>query len=69
MNNATGNQATHCIFVTGMQVVNNDNQVAVQVLCDRLREMAKGNQNEAVLLPTVGIGNYALKRNDLMSRK
>jgi len=65
-NNATGNQGTHCIFVRGTQVVDHDNQVAVTLLCERLGAIADSGAVAAT--PTVGIGNYAVRRDVVLNR-
>lgn len=65
MNNATGNQGTHCIFVRGTQVVDRDNQVAITTLCERLGAIADSG---AVAAPSVGIGRYAVRRDDVIGR-
>jgi len=67
LNNATGNQGTHCILVRGTQVVDQDNQVAVTTLCEQLSGLASANTT-AVTTPTVGIGYYALRRDDVVGR-
>jgi hypothetical protein len=63
MNNATGNQGTHCILVGGTLKVDSDNQVAVTTLCERLRAVTGA---PAVAMPSVGIGNFAVRREDVI---
>jgi hypothetical protein len=65
MNNATGNQGTHCIFVRGTQVVDSDNQVAVTTLCKRLGAVVSA---AAVAMPSVGVGHYAVRSENVISR-
>jgi len=53
--------------VRGTQVVDQDNQVAVTTLCEQLSGLASANTT-AVTTPTVGIGYYALRRDDVVGR-
>jgi hypothetical protein len=66
MNNATGNQGTHCIFVGGTLKVNENNQVAVTALCERLSKI--GGTGLAAM-PSVGVGHYAVRTEDVISRE
>jgi hypothetical protein len=42
MNNATGNQGTHCIIVNGTMVVNSNNQVAIPDNCQAFSNINTG---------------------------
>lgn len=65
LNSATGNQGTHCIFVHGTQVVNSDNQVAINKLCEQLGALA---DTGTVTAPSIGVGYYAVRRDDVLGR-
>jgi hypothetical protein len=64
MNNATGNQGTHCIIVNGTMVVNSNNQVAIPDNCQAFSNLNTGPDE----LRTVGIGRLSINREAVLRR-
>jgi hypothetical protein len=63
MNNATGNQGTHCILVAGPLVVDRDNQEAITTYCEDWRKMAG---TIVATIVRIGFGDYSVQVEDVI---
>lgn len=67
LNNATGNQLTHCLLLRGTQVARSDNQVAITTICEKMAALME-KAVPAAVKPSVGAGNYILMRADIIGK-